>query len=332
MTGNRFLEKAGLLALGLLLGGCAPAPKFPLAATAPPHLGRAHFVTSDGAVLPVRSWLPKAPPKAAIVALHGFNDYSRAFASPGTWLGRHGIAVYAYDQRGFGNGPGYGTWAGVPTYAADLAEFTGELRKHYGNLPIYVLGESMGGAVAMVAMAAERPPAADGLILSAPAVWGRDSMPWYQRALLAVLARTAPSLRLTGEGLEIQASDNIAMLRALGRDPLVIKATRVDAVAGLADLMDAAQRAAGRLRGPVLVLYGAKDQVIPKEPISLMLDKLPRASGTRIAYYTQGYHMLLRDLHADQPWGDIAAWIADRARPLPSGADRRKVLAALGKD
>jgi acylglycerol lipase len=317
-----------VLAVGLLLTGCSPRVSRPGPPVAEPQFSRTHFVASDGAVLPVRAWLPKAgQPKAVIVGLHGFNDYSQAFAMPGKYLSKQGIAVYAYDQRGFGNAPGRGLWAGTEAYAADLAEFTGQLRKRYGNLPVYVLGESMGGAVAIVAMASDRPPAADGVILSAPAVWTRDTMPWYQRALLSVTVHILPWLELTGEGLHIQASDNIEMLRGLGRDPLVIKATRVDAMDGLADLMDEAQNRVDRLNRPVLVLYGEKDEVIPKEPIYLMLNKLPQGSETRIGFYEGGYHLLLRDLGAAKPWGDIAAWIEDRARPLPSGAEQRAMLA-----
>jgi acylglycerol lipase len=316
-----------LLVLCLLLAGCAPPVKS-TASAAEPKLARAHFVAPDGAVLPVRAWLPKeGSPKAVILALHGFNDYGNAFALPGRYFSEHGLALYAYDQRGFGNAPGRGAWAGMEVYAADAMEFTRQLRKRYGNTPVYLLGESMGGAIAMVAMASDQPPDADGVILSAPAVWARDTMPWYQRALLTALANTLPSLELTGEGLHIQASDNIEILRGLSRDPLVIKATRVDAIAGLADLMDTAQREAGRIKPPVLVLYGEKDQVIPKEPITLMLRKLPKGAETRIGFYEGGYHMLLRDLHADRIWNDIAAWIADRAKPLPSGAEQRGMLA-----
>jgi acylglycerol lipase len=321
-----------VLALCLLLAGCATAVKPSAPASAEAKLARAHFVTPDGAVLPVRAWLPKeGRPKAVILALHGFNDYSNAFTPPGKYFSAQGIALYAYDQRGFGNAPGRGTWAGAEVYAADVAEFTRQLRKRYGGTPIYLLGESMGGAIAIVAMASDRPPDADGVILSAPAVWARDTMPWYQRALLSVSEATVPSLELTGEGLHIQASDNIDILRGLGRDPLVIKATRVDAIAGLADLMDTAQAQADRIKPPVLVLYGEKDQVIPKEPIALMLRKLPRGTETRIGFYEGGYHLLLRDLHADRIWNDIAAWIADRAKPLPSGAEERGMVALAKK-
>src|SRR5262249_47536372 len=43
--------------------------------------------------------------RAVILALHGFNDYSHAFAMPGPLWAEQGIATYAYDQRGFGGTP-----------------------------------------------------------------------------------------------------------------------------------------------------------------------------------------------------------------------------------
>ena len=311
----------------LLFSACAPLVNRPGEAVAAPYLGRAHFVAADGAVLPVRAWLPQqAEVKAVIVALHGFNDYSNFFSAPGHYLSQYGIACYAYDQRGFGDAPGNGVWAGIEAYVGDLRTFTALARQRYPGVPLYILGESMGGAVGIVAMASATPPNADGLILAAPAVWGRSTMPWYQRVLLETTAYAAPWLRLTGEGLKIMASDNIDMLRDLGRDPLVIKATRVDAMYGLVDLMDEALADSGKLKASTLVLYGERDQVVPKEPIARMLESMPGSPQTRVAFYENGYHLLLRDLHADKPWRDIAAWIENHGSSLPSGADRRVVL------
>jgi len=119
------------------------------------------------------------------------------------------------------------------------------------------------------------------------------------------------------------ASDNINMLRQLGRDPLVIKATRVDAMYGLTDLMGVALENAGQLKTPTLVLYGEHDQIVPREPVMQMLKRMPGPPQTQVAFYKNGYHMLLRDLQAEKPWSDIAAWIENRLAPLPSGADRR---------
>ncbi len=54
-----------------------------------------------------------------------------------------------------------------------------------------------------------------------------------------------------------------------------------------------------------------------------MIAHLPSASRSdqRIAWYTNGYHMLLRDLDAAVVVGDIASWIESRHAPLPSAAD-----------
>ncbi|AAU92875.1 conserved hypothetical protein [Methylococcus capsulatus str. Bath] len=306
----------------MIQAACTPVINRPGPVVASPQLHAAHFIAADGAVLPVRHWLPAGTrPKAVVVAVHGFNDYSLAFEPLGSYLKTQGIGCYAYDQRGFGLAPGRGLWAGVDAYTEDLETFVGQVRTRHPGVPVYLLGESMGGAVAIVAMTSARPPRADGLILSAPAVWSRDTMPWYQSLLLAVSSHTIPWLRLTGEGLGVMASDNIEMLRGLGRDPNVIKATRVDAIHGLADLMDTAQERVPALKTRTLVLYGERDEIIPRTPLMALLDKLP--AGTRFAYYHRGYHLLLRDLQAERPWRDIAAWIATPAAPLPSGAERQ---------
>ncbi len=229
----------------------------PSEAVQSPALGWSHFVAADGSVLPVRSWTPPAENiKAVILVLHGFNDYSRFFTAAGEFLSQRGFASYAYDLRGFGLAPGRGLWAGVDAYVDDLKVLSELLRTRHPGVPQYILGESMGGALAIVAMTSDHPPKADGLILSSPAVWGRSTMPWYQSALLDTMAHTAPWLQLTGEGLKIMPSDNIDMLRKLGRDPLVIKATRIDAMYGLTNLMDAALDKASQLKTPTLERSG----------------------------------------------------------------------------
>ena len=318
---SRIRRSSGTIAVTLLvivLSACSPRVNYPGKQVLNPKIEKGLFFAVDGSMLPVRTWLPKdSPVKAAIVALHGFNDYSNFFASPGDYLSRHGIACYAYDQRGFGGAPVRGLWSGVEAYTNDLSCFVKEIRKRHPGVPLYVLGESMGGAVTIVAMTGSNPPDADGVILVAPAVWGRETMPWYQRWALAVTSHTLPWLQLTGKGMHISPSDNIEMLRSLGRDPRVIRATRVDALYGLSNLMDEALSRAGKLHLPTLVQYGENDQVIPKKPMFLMLEKMPKA--TRTAFYEQGYHMLLRDLQGEKPLADIAAWITDHDNPLPYG-------------
>lgn len=317
-----------------LAAACAPFVNPPGEAINEPLFAGEAFHTADGQVLPVKSWRPeKGPAKAVIVALHGFNDYANFFAKPGAYLARHSIQSYAYDQRGFGGAPGRGLWPGIEAYSADLKAFSGLVRRRHPGTPLYLLGDSMGAAVIMVATADGGMAGISGVILAAPAVWGRATMPWYQRAALWIGVHIMPWAVLTGQALKIKPSDNIEMLKALGRDPKVIKGARVDAIHGLVNLMDAALEKSARLDQRALILYGEKDEIIPKKPTAMMLERLPEAAPDRrrLALYQQGYHMLLRDLGAETPLADIVHWIADPAKPLPSGADDKAAdrLAAL---
>ena len=346
----RFGAGFGALLALLALFSCAPDSegRFQLAAVAAPETAPAarfsetEFIAADGEHLPMRKWLPRGEVKGVILALHGFNDYSNAFEIPAQEWAKQGIATFAYDQRGFGATQDRYRWAGSTPMAADVVTAARGLRARYPGRPLYVLGESMGGAVATVAMtgainsvvpspmAGEAPtatvlprPDVDGVILSAPAVWGRSTMELVPKLALFAGVRLFPQMTLSGRGLQIMASDNLPMLRALGRDPMVIKETRIDAIYGLVDLMDLAQAAAPRLDAPVLVLYGAHDELVPSDALRSFVSHLPSDAPNkrRLAYYPRGYHLLLRDLDGATVANDVAHWMLNRAAPLPSHAD-----------
>jgi alpha-beta hydrolase superfamily lysophospholipase len=274
--------------------------------------------------LPLSAWHPHTAPRAVGLALHGFNDYRQAFADVGPFLAARGISTYAYDQRGFGATAQRGIWPGTEPLLDDARTVAALLCLRHPERPLYLLGESMGGAVAM-SLLAETPAAADGAALVA-AVWGRATMNPLQRGGLWLLAHSFPGARLSGRGLGITASDNEAMLRALSKEPLVLKDARADALWGLVNLMGRALAAAPGLTVPTLVLYGEHDEIIPRRPTCRMLSSL--TSSARVAVYPGGYHMLTRDLGAMVVLEDLAAWLADPAAPLPSGheAAGRRVL------
>ncbi len=322
---------ACLLILCTALGGCAMSRPPPAPTTVQaPALHPDHAVMDDGYVLPLAVWRPVAEPRAVVLALHGFNDYRNAFATVGPALAARGMLTYAYDQRGFGETARRGLWPGTPRLIEDLQAMVGLLRARHPERPLYLLGESMGGAVLLAAVG-QGPVPADGLILLAPAVWSRATMPPLQRFALWLGGHLLPGREVSPEGLEITASDNTAMLEALGDDPLIIKRSRIDTLRGLADLMDQAQAGVPALAQPALILYGERDEIIPRWPTCRLLARLPRAAHRhwRAALYPDGYHMLTRDLQAEVVLGDITAWIADPAAPLPSGLEWTAIGAGL---
>jgi acylglycerol lipase len=294
----------------------APAAGLALLLLGLPACSVAPVPTVDADAMPRREWLPEGAPRAVILAVHGFNDYSNAFTDFGAYAAGRGIAVHAYDQRGFGANPDAGRWPGIPLLVADLRRERARLAELYPEQPVYLLGESMGAAVLIAAVAADAPLDSAGMIMTAPAVWGGDQLNPLYRATLWLAARVAPGLKLSGRDLGIMASDNLEVLQALGADPLFIKATRIDAIAGLVGLMDLAFAEAPSVPGPLLILGGARDEVVPPQAHLAVLERLTADPCLEIVY-PEGWHLLLRDLQRQVVWDDILAWI-DGAPP-PSG-------------
>jgi acylglycerol lipase len=208
------------------------------------------------------------------------------------------------------------------------------IAQRHPNVPLFVAGESMGGAVIIAAVAEGRLPNVEGVVLSAPAVRGRETINVFGRVGLWLGAHTVPWLAGSPPpNLGFLPSDNIEMLRALGRDPLVIKETRIDAFYGLINLMDDALEASSRFNREALILVGRHDNLIPSGPTGLMLSRMPPANGRdrRVAVYRDGYHMLFRDLQAPVVHRDVAYWILTRKMDpmagLPSGADKHDATA-----
>lgn len=325
----RALLCAGVLALA----ACAPGPAGQGPRTEAAAIGR-FFVAGDGEKLSYQSWLPDnpghtKPPKAVVVAVHGFNDYSNAFDEPARYWATRGIATYAYDQRGFGGNYPRGLWAGREAMVADLRDFATAVATRHPGVPLYLLGSSMGGSVVIAALGSNDPPVVDGAIVLAPAAYGRALLPVSYTASLWLAAHTIPWHTVTGQGLQRIPSDNLPMLRALARDVRVIKGARFDTLYGLVNLMDLALESAPNVRGPLLYLYGEKDDIVRAKPTLALVGRIP-AQGRRVGMYENGYHMLLRDLQADVVREDVAAWMLDREAPLPSGADSHVATASSG--
>lgn len=297
-------------------------PLTPPVGFAGPRMEADAFVVDDGGRLPYLRWGPPEP-RFVVIGLHGMNDHSAAFRLAGPWWAERGIATYAYDQRGFGAAPGRGLWAGEDRMAEDLRTVVALVRARHPRARIAVAGESMGGAVAISAFASDRPPAADQLILLAPAVWGWSSQSLPNRVSLWAAARLMGSRSVSPPEWAVRdylATDNLIELVANGNDPGFIRSTRFDALSGLVDLMESATHKLGEVRGPAILMYGEHDMVIRKGPMRRALIRAGDPANLRTAWYSQGWHLLNRDWQAETVFRDIEAILSDPDAPLPSGA------------
>ncbi len=286
-----------------------------------PELTANRVITADGARLPLTYWYPEGEPARVVLALHGFNDFSGAFESLADALTADATAVYAYDQRGFGATRQRGIWAGRERLVDDALTVLELLDRRYPDTPLYLVGESMGAAVAMHVLDDAPGSRLAGGILLAPAVWARDRQPWYQRAALWLGIRTVPGIRLDREWIDIRPTDDPEVMAYWDTHPLVIRRTRLDALEGVTRLMDSAMATVPDLPSPLLTLYGGEDEVVPPAAICGMLEAWPAdgRGARRFAYYPGGWHLLTRDSRASETIDDMGAWLHDPHGALPSG-------------
>ncbi|MDQ2070045.1 alpha/beta fold hydrolase [Natronospira bacteriovora] len=318
------LTRLMLLIVLTAVAGCAQARiQEPGPGNEPPGLNDAVFVAADGYRMPVTVWHAEGEVEAVVLALHGFNDFRQSHTALGEYLSARGVTVLAYDQRGFGGTEQRGIWPGTERLVDDAVLALTLLRARYPQTPLYLLGESMGGAVALLALADDDRPALAGTVLMAPAVWARETQPWYQRMGLWLGLRLTPGMRVSADWVAVEPTDDPEWADYWDEHPLVIHRVRVDALDGLTELMSDALATWPAVTDPLLVLYGGEDEVIPAEAICEMIRHHPDADDPqrRFAFYPDGWHFLARDSRAGETKADIQAWLADSEATLPSGRE-----------
>lgn len=107
--------------------------------------------------LPFISWTPDPPTsaKASILCVHGLGLDNGSFIDFAKLMSKRGYAVFAIDVRGFGS------WVSTPGHEnlqfertiADIGYFTRLIKERIKDKPVFLLGESMGGAIALRAAA-----------------------------------------------------------------------------------------------------------------------------------------------------------------------------------
>lgn len=124
-----------------------------------------------GVNIPARSWLDASvPPTAVLLCVHGLGLDSSCYNNFARRVVPKGIAIYGMDVRGFGEwqkDPGH-TKINFPQTIDDVASALKFVRAKHPDLPLFLLGESMGGAIVLRATALHD-GLMDGTISSVPA-------------------------------------------------------------------------------------------------------------------------------------------------------------------
>jgi alpha-beta hydrolase superfamily lysophospholipase len=269
-----------------------------------------HFTGSGGVRLFRRTWRPAGPVRGVVINLHGLGDHSGLYPTLVDHLTARGFAVHAPDLRGNGRSPGQRAYvARWDEFREDLGALVDLVRREEGSLPLFLLGNSMGGLI-VLDYALRHPDGLRGVIAAAPPL-GRLSVPAPLMALGRIASRLWPRFSLTtGMDLSGLARDP-AVRETLLADPLFHRYGTARLSTEVVKTIAEVQAAAPRFPLPVLILHGSSDRMVRPEGSRAFIARVGHPDH-ELREYPAGYHVLFADLDRVQVLGDLERWLVSR--------------------
>jgi len=262
--------------------------------------------SADGTVLFCQSW--KADQQKAVIALvHGFGEHGARYNYLVDALVPQGISIYAVDLRGHGRSPGkrghVNQWSEFDQDVAGLLQW---VKKSEPSAPIFLMGHSMGGLIALHYVE-QHPEGLKGIIASAPFLAAAKLSPLLSIAS-KVLLRIKPDMNIS-TGLDVSTiSRDMQEVARYATDKLVhgLATPKLDAESRAA--IERTHANAGRIQLPILLYHGTGDRLVPIAGTRRLAGALTTADKTFIEY-PEGAHESHNDLHRAQVFVEIVKWI-----------------------
>ncbi|RZC61222.1 hypothetical protein C5167_022981 [Papaver somniferum] len=281
---------------------------------------------SKGLQIFCKSWLPKSDyqMKGIVYFCHGYGDTCTFFFEGiARAIAASGYGVYAVDH------PGFGLSEGLHGYISSFDDLVDNVIERFNiikerpeakGLPRFLLGQSMGGAVAIKAHL-KQPTAWDGVVLVAPMCKIKDDMKPSPACatVLTLLSNVLPKAKLVPEKdlAELMFRDPIKKKMAVYNVISYSGRMRLKTAVELLNATQDIESQVDKVSSPLLVLHGAEDKVTDPSISKFLYEKAASKDKT-LKLYPEGYHCILEgepDERISTVLKDIVSWL-DSHSPL----------------
>jgi alpha-beta hydrolase superfamily lysophospholipase len=269
--------------------------------------------TADGLSLAGRAWMPETP-HAIIALVHGIAEHSGRYAFLAERANQRGLGVVSVDLRGHGRSPGERSYVErFDDYLLDVDALLAKATELAAGRPVFLMGHSMGGAIAL-RWVAQRRQAVAGLILSSAALKIGGDVPRLLVALAPFLSRWLPHLR--GQRFDpVVISRDAAAVAAYVNDPLVsLEAPPARTGAELLRVMATNHAAAAGLTLPVYLFHGDADRLTDPAG-SREIHDLWGGQDRTLRLWPGSRHETLTDLDREAVAAELFEWVAAHCPP-----------------
>jgi acylglycerol lipase len=257
-----------------------------------------------------RTYRPVSTAKAVVVFVHGFIEHIARYEHVFPTWSACGIAIFAYDQRGFGRtaldtekkskGSSYAKTSWKEQFQ-DIEWAINHAKSEFGSIPVFLYGHSMGGALVLAfCTRASSPPAKEtvtnlaGVISTSPLILQTKPAAKAARWIGGKASLLAPSLTIPSDVKGQNLSHDKTIGEEYAKDPLV---KQIGSLRGVSDMLDGGEHllhtdyARWPTDLPVLFIHGSDDKVTSPKASELFHQRVP-AKDKKISIYQGGYHEL----------------------------------------
>ncbi|XP_033099195.1 monoglyceride lipase-like [Anneissia japonica] len=290
-----------------------------------PYDKLSHFVNVDGQHLFTRNWEPSEEIETRAVALicHGLGEHCGRYDTLAEVLVAKGIWVYTHDHVGHGQSEGIRldvTDFGI--FIRDVLQHTDIIKEKHPGLPIFLIGHSMGGTIAILTMIERKADFAGCVLIGAAIVINPDEATPFKVFLARVSAYLFPQFGIAALDPKLLSRDP-KQVEDYASDPLVYHGKIKARIASqLVKGMDNIASFMGGIEWPVLILHGEMDRLTSNAGSKLLHEKIKSKDKT-LKIYPGYYHVLHREIPSDAAIvkEDIASWIEERIDKKPAEAN-----------
>lgn len=265
---------------------------------------------SDGLRLYLRR-REAARARGEILISHGFGEHCGRYGALSDHLVRHNYSVTAYDHRGHGLSDGLpGHVESFNEYDEDLAKVLATVLSRSETRPLFLIGHSMGGLIAMRYLERKSGPLR-GAIISAPLIEVAVAVPAHKLMIARVWARMAPRLRLDNEINPANLSRDPEVGRAYAADPLVTRKVSAKWFAEATRAMHEVVERADQITTPLLVMHGTEDRLASVDATRRVFERIG-ASDKELVIYEGFYHELFNEPEKQEVFERVTGWLDKR--------------------
>jgi alpha-beta hydrolase superfamily lysophospholipase len=267
------------------------------------------FKSSKGLKLYYQCWQPDTNPKAVLLVVPGLAEHSGRYTNLVNYFVPRAYAVCGLDTQGHGKSDGARCYIDkFQDYANDVKIFFDIVHQRYSDRKVFLLGHSMGSAIAIVYVAQHQHDLA-GLIMSGATLKPGSSVPSILKVVVRVISKLFPKMGVAVIDASTISQDK-AVVDAYVNDPLVYRG-KVTARLGaeLVKILDRLPSLIPQITLPIIIMYGTEDRLSNPEGSRMLYDLVGSRDKT-LKKYEGFYHEIFNEPEHLQVMADLEAWLA----------------------